>query len=54
MKSPITRTLAAASLLLILLVTLSGCQNTAPTKPSHGQEEAIPGSGMPNYNDGSA
>jgi len=53
-KSPLARTLAATSLLLILLVTLSGCQNTAPTRDNHGQGEAIPGSGMPNYNDGSS
>ena len=52
-KSSITHTLTAASLLLILLVTLTGWQTTAMANDNHGQGEAIPGSGMPDFQDGS-
>jgi len=53
MKTSITRTLAGASLPLLLLVALSVCQSTALAKDNHGQGEAIPGTGMPDFNDGS-
>ena len=53
MKSSTFTRLALTGLLLALLTALTGCQTTAPSKPAHGQAEAIPGSGMPDFPDAS-
>jgi len=54
LKRSIISRLITTTLLLTMLAILGGCQNTTPNKQNHGQEEAIPGTGMPNFNDGSS